>query len=140
MSYQGNENSGRPGWGGARSRSDRAFGAALRSTAAAVLLVWGACGCAQTGDDVIANPQAHACEVRLIVGFANGSGELKADALTEAAGAKIEIRSSIGPSMYAVDLTAEGSADACRSAVDRLKRMAGIRFVEPDSRRRAHAR
>lgn len=127
--------SARRGIAAAEAGSHRRWG---RAFASLLYLGLGAWACAHTDDNVTTDAAGRNCEARLIVGFDETAGEPSAELLSQAAQAQVEIRTSIGPSLYAVDLRADGSADVCMAAVDRLRLVAGVRSVDFDTRRQAH--
>lgn len=103
------------------------------------LLVWAASACVQTRADVTPSPTA-ACTARLIVRFADERGVPAWDTLSNAVGAQIVARSTIGAALYAVDLSVAGPQADCDAATERLRRLPEVRYVELDRRRRIDAR
>lgn len=92
--------------------------------------------CAQPREQVA--PSAHVadgqCQQRIIVTFAAAAESDVVASLAAAAAVKLAVVSRLLPTTYVLDL----SAADCNAALLRLRNAAGVRAVEPDSRRVPH--
>jgi hypothetical protein len=90
--------------------------------------------CAQQLDDIV-RPDSAACSVPVLVTFSTAPDDALFAELARASGARLEPRSAITATLYAVTVGADGPDSACAAALERLRSSPRVRSVEPDARR-----
>jgi hypothetical protein len=109
----------------------------IRRAVLLMLIGSGATACAQQrelADDDSAQP----CTLPVIVAFATPPDATTLAELARGAGVRLEQPSSLTANLYAITLEADGSADACLAAADRLRQDSRVRAVTVDERRAIH--
>lgn len=103
-----------------------------------LLLIGGAAiACAQQREQTRERAVAE-CELPVIVAFASPPDASLLDDLARSAAARLDNPSSLTANLYSVTLRADGGAEACLAAADRLRGDARVRAVSVDERRAIH--
>jgi hypothetical protein len=103
-----------------------------------VMICGSAAACAQQRERVGDDARA-ACSLPVIVAFAGQPDAALLADLGSSVGVRLDAPTALTANLYSVTLGADGSADACLAAAERLRKDPRVRAVTVDERRAIHA-